>query len=253
MNSTLRIVFMGTPDFAVPSLRILLENNYHVVAIVTAPDKPSGRGRNLESSAVYNFARSRNLKVLQPDNLKSEEFVRQLTELRPDLQVVVAFRMLPEVVWRLPRFGTINLHASLLPDYRGAAPLNWVIINGEKESGLTTFFIDEKIDTGRIILQEKIMIGEEETARQLHDRMMIKGAELLIRTVNCIGSGNYETKSQQDLIRAGEELRKAPKITKESCRINWNEKVVNIFNLVRGLSPYPAAWTEGRKTDGSIL
>ena len=173
--------------------------------------------------------------------------------LEPDLQVVVAFRMLPEAVWRLPKLGTINLHASLLPSYRGAAPVNWVIINGEKETGLTTFFIDQQIDTGRIILQEKMAIGREETAGELHDRMMIQGADLLIRTVKGIASGNYSLVSQQDLIRYGAELKTAPKITRETCMINWNDKAVNIFNLVRGLSPYPAAWTKGRKADGTSL
>jgi methionyl-tRNA formyltransferase len=253
MNSNLRIVFMGTPAFAVPSLKLLLENNFNIVAVVTAPDKPAGRGRKLESSEICTFARSQQLKVLQPDNLKSGEFVQQLAEMRPDLQVVVAFRMLPEAVWHLPGLGTINLHASLLPQYRGAAPVNWVIINGEKETGLTTFFIDQQIDTGKIILQEKMAIGREETAGELHDRMMNQGAQLVVRTVKSIESGNYSLVSQQDLIRHAEELKTAPKITKETCRINWKEKTSSIHNLIRGLSPYPAAWTEGLKADGTNL
>lgn len=244
---------MGTPSFAVPSLRLLLENNFNVVAVVTAPDKPAGRGRKTESSAICAFARSQQLTVLQPDYLKSDDFIKQLRVLEPDLQVVVAFRMLPEAVWRLPKLGTVNLHASLLPVYRGAAPINWVIINGEKETGLTTFFIDQKIDTGNIILQEKMLIGEEETAGQLHDRMMNQGADLLIRTVKSIASGNYRPVNQQDLIHRNEELKTAPKITREVCRINWNEKTGNIHNLVRGLSPSPAAWTEGYNPEGSIL
>jgi len=253
MNNNLRIIFMGTPDFAVPSLRLLLENDLNIVGVVTTPDRPAGRGLKQEPSAIAKFALTQRLKILQPDNLKSGDFIRQLRDLKPDLQVVVAFRMLPEHVWRLPEMGTINLHASLLPDYRGAAPVNWVIINGEKETGLTTFFIDQQIDTGKIIHQERMLIGEEETAGQLHDRMMKQGAELLLRTVRSIASGDYHPVNQQEMIHPGSVLKTAPKITKELCRINWYEKTANIHNLIRGLSPYPAAWTEGRLTDGTTL
>lgn len=239
----LRIVFMGTPNFAVESLKALVENNYNVVAVVTAPDKPTGRGRKMKPSPVKKYAESVDLDVLQPDNLKYPVFLWQLGDLRPDLIVVVAFRMLPREVWNLPEYGTINLHASLLPQYRGAAPINHAIINGEKQTGLTTFFIDEEIDTGKIILQEKMNIGDEETAGELHDRMMKQGAKLVLKTVDAIEKRDVQEVEQDELLDT-KELKKAPKIFKEDCLIDWEKPVREIYNFIRGLSPLPVAWTE---------
>jgi len=235
----MRIVFMGTPAFAVPSLGILLENGYDVVAVVTAPDKPAGRGLQINESAVKKFAAEHSLRILQPQRLKDENFFAELKSLQPDLQVVVAFRMLPEEVWSLPPLGTINLHASLLPDYRGAAPINWAIINGETETGLTTFYIEKEIDTGKIIFQEKMEIGFEETAAELHNRMMIAGAELILKTVRAIEKGTAPRIKQPAVATP----KKAPKLTREICRINWQQPTLHIFNHIRGLSPYPGAWT----------
>lgn len=234
----LRIIFMGTPEFAVPSLEILLENNMNVVAVVTAPDKPQGRGRKIVHSPVKATARKHNIPVLQPANLKAPAFLEELKAFQADLQVVVAFRMLPEVVWSMPRLGTFNLHASLLPQYRGAAPINWAIINGEKETGVTTFFLRHDIDTGSIIFQEKEAIHENDTAGTLFERLTKKGAALVLRTVRAIHSGQYPVVSQPGDI----EVRHAPKIFKETCEINWNQSGARIRNFVRGLSPYPAAW-----------
>jgi len=253
MNKDFRIVFMGTPTFAVPSLLSLIQAGYQVVGVITAPDKPSGRGRKIVSSPVKQCALDNGITVLQPEKLKDTEFIQQLKGLNPDLQVVVAFRMLPEVVWELPPSGTINLHASLLPHYRGAAPINRAIINGEKYTGITTFFIRHEIDTGNIILQEKIEISPEETAGGLHDRLMISGAALVEKTIGQIMTGNITTIDQRSLIEEGIELKKAPKIFTEDCRINWNEKVGQIYNFIRGLSPYPGAWSEWLKPDGDIL
>ncbi len=240
MKRNPRIVFMGTPEFAVASLKKLIENNYNIAGVITAPDKPAGRGKKLRESAVKQFAKQYGLPVLQPVNLKSEEFNRQLKALKPDLQIVVAFRMLPEIVWRLPEFGTFNLHASLLPDYRGAAPINWAIINGETETGVTTFFIDEKIDTGQIILQEKVPIAQEDNASSLHDKLMEVGSNLVLKTVDLIVENKVKTTAQpeRDLPK------KAPKLNSENTRINWNDKAENIHNLIRGLSYYPGAWTQ---------
>lgn len=235
----MRIIFMGTPDFAVPSLRILCDNGFEIAAVVTAPDKPAGRGLKLTESAVKQFARERGLKVLQPVKLRDENFLNELKTLQPDLFVVVAFRMLPEQVWSLPPVGTINLHASLLPDYRGAAPINWAIIKGETETGLTTFYIEKEIDTGKIIFQEKIEIGLEETAGELHDRMMEAGAALVLKTVKAIATGNAPQIKQG----AAAEMKIAPKLTRETCQINWQQPTFEIFNFIRGLSPYPCAWT----------
>lgn len=235
----LRIIFMGTPEFAVPSLRILVENNFNVVAIITAPDKPKGRGRKLASSPVKEFAEKHNIPVLQPTNLKSPDFISELKSYDANLQIVVAFRMLPEIVWNMPELGTFNLHASLLPQYRGAAPINWAIINGETETGVTTFFLKHEIDTGDIILQEKEPIEEEDTAGDLYERLMHKGAKLVLRTVEAIRSGHY-TEIPQDL--TGEE-KHAPKIFKETCEIDWNQSSFYLYNFIRGLSPYPTAWT----------
>ena len=235
----LRIVFLGTPDFAVASLEKLVNSEYPVVGVITAPDKPAGRGRKIAESAVKKFALANDLPVLQPTNLKDQGFLKSLQALEGNLFVVVAFRMLPEVVWQLPEYGTFNLHASLLPQYRGAAPINWAVINGEKTSGVTTFFINEKIDTGEIILQERTHIDKEETAGDLHDRLMALGADLVLKTVVLIASGHVETQIQSN----SDELKAAPKIHKDTCRINWLKPAQTIINHIRGLSPYPAAWT----------
>ena len=235
----LRIVFMGTPEFAVGTLKTLVENNYKVVGAVTAPDKPSGRGRQLKQSDVKEYAIKQDIKVLQPINLKDKSFIDELKALNANLQIVVAFRMLPEVVWKMPEFGTFNLHASLLPNYRGAAPINWAIINGETKTGVTTFFIDEKIDTGKIIIQEEVGIHEADTAGTLHDKLMEMGSELVLKTVKLIENNEVHTTIQKNL----EDLKPANKIHKETCRINWNNPINNIYNFVRGLNPYPTAWT----------
>lgn len=235
----LKIVFMGTPEFAVPSLLMLVENKMNVVAVVTAPDKPQGRGQKIVSSPVKACALQHNIPVLQPAKLRSPEFLEELGSCQADLQVVVAFRMLPEVVWNMPRLGTFNLHASLLPQYRGAAPINWAIINGEKETGVTTFFLTHDIDTGRIIFQEKEPIGDDDDAGTLYERLMHKGAGLVLKTVRAIQSGNYPSVPQ---VQTGE-LRHAPKIFRETCEIRWDRPAKEIRNFVRGLSPYPAAWT----------
>ncbi|MBT8185689.1 MAG: methionyl-tRNA formyltransferase [Eudoraea sp.] len=237
----LRIVFMGTPDFAVATLANLLEHSYKVVAVVTAPDRNAGRGRKLQESAVKKYAVQRQLRVLQPDHLKEPSFLKDLEGTRANLQIVVAFRMLPKAVWQLPEYGTFNLHASLLPDYRGAAPINWAIINGEVETGVTTFFIDEKIDTGAIILQEKEEIDTEDTAGTLHDKLMIKGAELVLKTVELIAKDKVVPQIQK--VPEGVSLKSAPKIHKETCRVDWNQSMQKVRNHILGLSPYPAAWT----------
>ena len=242
-----RIVFMGTPDFAVGILKNLLYHKFNVVGVITAPDRPKGRGRKLNQSAVKTFAVAQQLPVLQPKNLKSEVFLEKLRKLNANLQIVVAFRMLPKVVWQLPTLGTFNLHASLLPEYRGAAPINWAIINGETKTGVTTFFIDEKIDTGEIILQDKIGIDINDTAGDLHDKLMELGSQLVIRTVNLIQQGNVKTIKQPI-----KEEKPAPKIYKETCKIDWNEPIDAIYNKIRGLSPYPASWTVINNIDEKI-
>ena len=234
----MRIIYLGTPDFAVPSLQILLENGYDVVAVVTAPDKPGGRHGLLES-AVKKFAISRGLLVLQPEKLKNPAFLEALQALRADLQVVVAFRMLPEVVWNMPPLGTLNLHGSLLPKYRGAAPINWAVINGETETGLTTFRLRHEIDTGDILDQVRLPIGPNETAGELHDRMMLAGADLVLRTVQALKNGTATPKPQSD-----EAATHAPKIFTETCRISFDQPAAQVHNFVRGLSPHPGAWTE---------
>jgi len=234
------IIFMGTPEFAVTSLKTLLDKGYNVKAVVTTPDKPAGRGKNIQFSDVKKFALEHNLPILQPEKLKSPEFLAELKEIDADLFVVVAFRMLPKEVWAMPKRGTINLHAALLPDYRGAAPINHAIINGETETGITTFYIDEQIDTGKIIMQERCAIEPEDNIGTLYDKLMFIGAEAVCKTVDIIASGNVNA-IEQDSIRT-EGLHPAPKITKEFCQINWNNKSVDIHNLIRGLSPYPAAW-----------
>lgn len=235
----LRIVFMGTPDFAVGILDKLIQHKYEVVGVITAPDKPAGRGRKLQESAVKKYAVAHNLKVMQPANLKNEDFLNELKSLKPNLQIIVAFRMLPKVVWEIPEFGTFNLHASLLPDYRGAAPINWALINGETKTGVTTFYIDDKIDTGEILLQSEITIDPDETAGTLHDKLMVLGADLVIDTVKSIEAGKISTKKQPNT-----PIEKvAYKIHKETCEINWDKPIETIYNQIRGLSPYPAAWT----------
>ncbi|WP_316822821.1 methionyl-tRNA formyltransferase [Pedobacter gandavensis] len=236
----MRLVFMGTPDFAVASLNALVEAGFNVVGVVTAADKPAGRGQKLQESAVKQYAVAKGLKVLQPLKLKDPEFIQELKDLQADLQVVVAFRMLPEIVWNMPAKGTINLHASLLPQYRGAAPINHAIINGEKESGVTTFFLKHEIDTGDVIFSERVAIGDDETAGELHDQLMNVGAGLLVKTVKAIEQGNYteQPQIQTDL------LKHAPKIFKENCLIDWNQSAKSVYNLIRGLSPYPTAYTK---------
>jgi methionyl-tRNA formyltransferase len=240
----LRIIFMGTPDFAVASLRALVENGYQVVGVVTAPDKPSGRGQILSETEVKLYAKGKGLKILQPEKLKSPEFVEELKTLHADLQVVVAFRMLPEVVWNMPRLGTFNLHASLLPKYRGAAPLNWAIINGDLESGATTFKIEHEIDTGNVMFQEKVEILQDDNVEVLHDKLMAIGSKLVIKTVDALAQGNVVMTSQQELIEKGYLPSTAPKIFKEDCLIDWKKDATSIKNFIRGLSPYPSAWTK---------
>ncbi len=235
----LRIIFMGTPEFAVPSLEILVENKFNVVAVITAPDKPQGRGLKMIPSPVKECALKYNLPVLQPTNLKSPEFIEELKSYQGNLQVVVAFRMLPEVVWSMPALGTFNLHASLLPQYRGAAPINWAIINGEKETGATTFFLKHEIDTGSIIFQEKEPILDTDNVGVLYDRLMNKGAQLVLKTVRAIETGDYPSIVQQSNV----EIKHAPKIFKETCEINFNQSSEFVRNFVRGLSPYPGAWS----------
>lgn len=235
----LRIVFMGTPEFAVTTLKHIIEANYNVVGVITAPDRPAGRGRKLQQSAVKEFAASKNLPILQPTNLKDPDFIKELESLKPNLQVVVAFRMLPKVVWQLPEYGTFNLHASLLPQYRGAAPINWAIINGETITGASTFFIDEKIDTGAMILQKETPIKPDESVGSLHDRLMVLGAELVVETLALIREDKVHTTIQEESYT----LNEAPKLTKENTRIDWSLSLDQIYNFIRGLNPYPAAWT----------
>ena len=237
----MKIVYMGTPDFAVEPLRLLVENGYTVEAVVTMPDKPSGRGLKVNESAVKQYAKSVGIPVLQPEKLKDEGFIQLLKTINADLFIVVAFRMLPEIVWTMPRLGTFNLHASLLPQYRGAAPINWAIINGEKETGVTTFFLQHEIDTGNIIFQEPVTIAPEDNVGTLHDKLMKVGAELVVKTVAAIDKGEVNPKPQT--IPQGEVLKEAPKIFKETCRIDWSKKGEEIVNLIRGLSPYPAAFS----------
>jgi methionyl-tRNA formyltransferase len=239
MNKDLKIVFYGTPEFAVPSLQILVENGWQVAGVVTAPDKPQGRGRKVNYSPIKEYALQAGLRILQPTNLKSAEFQNELQEINPDLQIIVAFRMLPESVWSCPKMGTFNLHASLLPAYRGAAPINWAIINGEKQTGLTTFFLQHEIDTGEVIYQEVEPISEDDDAGSLYERLMHKGGTLVLKTVEAIAEDRVESKPQVYT----ENLPKAPKIFKETCEIDWTKSAEEIYNFIRGLSPYPTAWT----------
>lgn len=241
MERDLKIIFMGTPDFAVASLDILVQNGYNIAGVITAPDKPAGRGLQLQESAVKKYAVSKGLKVLQPEKLKNPDFIAELQALQADLQVVVAFRMLPEIVWDMPPQGTINVHASLLPNYRGAAPINWAIINGEKESGVTTFKLQHEIDTGNVLFSQAVPIHENETAGELHDALMQTGADLLLKTVQAIAAGEIHETPQAQMDESA--IKHAPKIFKDDCKINWEQPVAQIHNLVRGLSPYPTAFT----------
>lgn len=249
----LRIVYMGTPDFAVESLRQLVEGGYNVVGVITMPDKPMGRhGSVLQPSPVKQYALEKGLRVLQPVNLKDEVFVEELRSLKADLQIVVAFRMLPEVVWNMPVMGTFNLHASLLPQYRGAAPINWAIINGDTETGITTFFLKHEIDTGEVIQQVRIPIADADNVEVIHDKLMNLGGRLVTETVDAILAGTVKPVPQEELLKLSEEeLRPAPKIFKETCRIDWSKGVKAVYDFVRGLSPYPAAWTELVNADGT--
>jgi methionyl-tRNA formyltransferase len=235
----LRIVFMGTPDFAVGILDTIYNSNYEIVGVITAPDKPAGRGQKVSISAVKEYALAKKLHLLQPTNLKAPDFLLELEQLQANLQVVVAFRMLPEVVWKMPKLGTFNLHASLLPEYRGAAPINWAIINGETQSGVTTFFIDDKIDTGAMILSKNIAIGAKETAGELHDRLMLLGSEAVLETLALIETNKATTTIQVE----NPNVKTAYKLNKDNCKIDWTQEGNTINNLIRGLSPYPAAWT----------
>ncbi|POY35285.1 methionyl-tRNA formyltransferase [Solitalea longa] len=244
----MKIVFMGTPEFAVASLDILVRNNYDIAAVVTVPDKPAGRGQQLSESAVKKYAIEKGLKVLQPEKLRSPEFIDELKALNADLFIVVAFRMLPELVWSMPSKGTFNLHGSLLPQYRGAAPINWAVINGEKETGVTTFFLQHQIDTGNIIFNAKTPISDEDNAGSVHDRLMHIGAELVLKTVKAVENNEAVAKTQDEVIaELGlqiSDLNHAPKIFKDDCKIDWDQPTEKIFNLIRGLSPYPTAFSE---------
>lgn len=247
----LRIVYMGTPDFAVAPLRRLVEEGYNIVGVVTMPDKPAGRGLHMQASAVKRYAVEAGLPVYQPEKLKDPQFVETLRSLAPDLGIVIAFRMLPEIVWAMPRLGTFNLHASLLPQYRGAAPINWAIINGEKESGVTTFLLNHEIDKGAILCQRRVAIDEEDDVGTLHDKLMNAGTDLVIETIERIASGAIAPVDQQTI--EPQVIRDAPKIFKETCRIDWSASCDTIRNLVRGLSPYPAAWSELHKEGASPI
>ena len=249
----MKIIFMGTPEFAVESLDILVKNNYDIVGVITVPDKPAGRGQQLHQSAVKKYALEKGLTILQPEKLKDETFLNQLRELKADLQIVVAFRMLPEVVWNMPPMGTVNLHGSLLPQYRGAAPINWAIINGETETGVSTFFLQQEIDTGKIIFREKTPINETDDAETIHDRLMHIGASLILKTVQAIEKNDYPQTDQSILIGENEEIKTAPKIFKEDCAINFNRPLHQVYNFIHGLSPYPAAHTTLCAPDGKQI
>ena len=243
---------MGTPDFAVEALRQLVEGGYNVVGVITMPDKPAGRGHKIQYSPVKQYALEQNLPLLQPEKLKNEAFVEALREWKADLQIVVAFRMLPEVVWNMPRLGTFNLHASLLPQYRGAAPINWAVINGDTETGITTFFLKHEIDTGEVIQQVRVPIADTDNVEVVHDKLMLLGGKLVVETVDAILNGTVKPIPQEEMAVAGE-LRPAPKIFKDTCRIDWNQPVKNVYDFIRGLSPYPAAWSELTTPEGETI
>lgn len=243
-KNSLRIVYMGTPDFAVEPLKKLIENNYNIVGVITNPDKPAGRGQKIQESAVKKFAINHNLKILQPEKFRDETFLNKLRDMKADLQIVVAFKMLPEIVWNMPKFGTFNLHASLLPQYRGAAPINWAIINGDPKTGVSTFFLTHDIDTGYVIFQEEVDITEDDNAGTIHDKLMYTGSDLVLKTVDAIITNNYPRINQKDLVKVDTKIKHAPKIFKNDCKIDWTKNIDSIHNLIRGLSPYPASWTE---------
>lgn len=243
---------MGTPDFAVEALRCLVEGGYNVVGVITMPDKPAGRGHKIQYSPVKQYALEHNLPLLQPEKLKDEAFVQSLRDLKADLQIVVAFRMLPEIVWNMPRLGTFNLHASLLPQYRGAAPINWAVINGDTETGITTFFLRHEIDTGEVIQQVRVPIADTDNVEIVHDKLMVLGGRLVVETVDAILNNTVQSIPQEEMAVIGE-LRPAPKIFKETCRINWNQPVKRIYDFIRGLSPYPAAWSELTNASGETV
>ena len=245
-----RIIFMGTPDFAVESLKILIEHNYNVVGVVTNPDKPAGRGQKFKESAIKQYAISNGLHILQPQSLKDPQLKNEIQALEPSLQVVVAFKILPPEIFTIPEYGTFNLHASLLPQYRGAAPINHAIINGERNTGVTTFFLDKHVDTGKIIDQKEVPVSTTDTAGSLHDKLMETGAELVRSTVDSIIQQNYTIIPQDEIVKDLSNLKKAPKIFSKDCRINWNNNTIAIFNFMRGLSPYPAAWSELKEENG---
>jgi len=251
-NQNLRIVYMGTPDFAVEPLETLIAQNFSVVGVVTAVDKPAGRGQKLMQSAVKQCALKHNVPLLQPENLKSPDFIAALAALQPDIIVVIAFRMLPHIVWQLPPLGTINIHASLLPQYRGAAPIHWAVVHGEEKTGVTSFFINEKIDMGNVILQKEIAIAPTDTAGIVHDTLMHAASELLVETLNTLQT-RKNTGIEQTTMTTGMELKPAPKINKETCKINWNAPAKTIYNFIRGFSPYPGAWTTLRKNEQNLL
>ena len=248
----LRIVYMGTPDFAVEALRCLVEGGYNVVGVITMPDKPAGRGHKIQYSPVKQYALEQNLPLLQPIKLKDEAFLEELRAWKADLQIVVAFRMLPEVVWNMPRFGTFNLHASLLPQYRGAAPINWAVINGDTETGITTFFLQQAIDTGEVIQQVKVPITDTDNVGAVHDKLMNLGGKLVIETVDAIIAGTVKSIPQEEMAVVGE-LRYAPKIFKDTCKIDWNQSTKKVYDFIRGLSPYPAAWSELKNANGELV
>lgn len=249
-----RIVYMGTPEFAVEPLKALVENGFNVVGVITNPDKPAGRGQKISESAVKKYAQKAGLNILQPEKFRNPDFLKELEELNADLQIVVAFKMLPEVVWSMPKYGTLNLHASLLPQYRGAAPINWAIINGEKETGVSTFLLQHEIDTGDVLFSEKIAIAETDNVEVIYTKLMNIGANLVVKTANAIRLNEFDTVSQKELIANDIELKAAPKIFKEDCKVNWTQPMQTIYNLIRGLSPYPAAWSELiNKETGKVL
>ena len=251
-KASLRIVYMGTPEFAVEPLKRLIEGGYNVVGVITMPDKPAGRGHKIQFSPVKQYALEHNLPLLQPEKLKDETFVQALRDWNADLQIVVAFRMLPEVVWNMPRLGTFNLHASLLPQYRGAAPINWAVINGDTETGITTFFLKHEIDTGEVIQQVRVPIEETDNVGIVHDKLMMLGGSLVTQTVDAILAGAVKPIPQEEMAVVGE-LRPAPKIFKDTCRIDWNQPIKKIYDFIRGLSPYPAAWTELTDAEGKTV
>ena len=249
----MKIIFLGTPDFAVPSLDILIKNGYEVVAVITAPDKPAGRGQKLNISSVKQYALDHNLKVLQPVKLSDPDFLNEVRALNADLQIVVAFRMMPEVLWAMPKHGTFNLHGSLLPQYRGAAPINRAVMNGESKTGVTTFFLRHEIDTGNIVFREEIPIGENESAGELHDKMMMVGAKLVLKTVRALEEGNIVSHKQEEFVAEGEVLMPAPKIFKDDCKLDCSKSVSELHNQVLGLSPFPGAFVDIEKEDGSVF